>query len=467
MKVYLLVLAFALTLASASAQVQIMCLGDSITKGAVDPAPSMSGYRARLFELLNQSQVKYLFVGCTDNNSSPAMIKAGQQFHNGYGSWRIDSLRANLDGEQQPWGDPNMGGYWLTGGTGALRQPVFPDIVLLLAGTNDLGQNASESVLESRMTDLLTWFQTNRPKSQVFVGTVPPRGPDKDGHEQYNIAVTAFNTWLTQEVPSLGDHFHLVDLYALFVDGSGQVKGSDSSDGIFLKDGIHPSHNGYVAMGDAWFKEIGPLLNLAPTSASTLPTNSGSASTAVNKATTVGGLQKIVSPQDAVQGVKLTVKGGPTILTVDGDYGGSGSDEPPGNALDGDPTTKYFCHAQNGTKDPGVDTGLLITPKIGSSVVTGIQFYTGNDMPDRDPVSITLEGSNDSGASNEGCKNFTLIYEGKSGLDSDPDRGNAGLQINFPNDVAYKTYRLLITKTRATTDATQYGEVILLGKPAP
>jgi lysophospholipase L1-like esterase len=395
------------------------------------------------------------------------MIRAGQQFHNGYGSWRIDALRANLDGEQQPWGDANMGGYWLTGGTGALRQPVFPDIVLLLAGTNDMGQNASESVLESRMTDLLTWFQTKRPKSKVFVGTVPPRGPDKDGHEQYNVAVTAFDTWLTQEVPTLGDHFHLVDLYALFVDGSGQVKGSDSPDGIFLKYGIHPSHNGYVAMGDAWFKAIGPLLKLDPTTVSTLLANSASASTAINKLPTFKGASKIVCPQDAVQGVKWTVKDGPTTVTADGDYGGNGADEGPGNAIDGVTTTKYLCHARNGTKDPGVDTGLLITPKMGASVVTGIQFYTGNDMPGRDPISITLEGSNDSAASRAGCKNFTLIYEGKSGLDADPDRGNAGLQINFPNDAAYKTYRLLITKTRATTAATQYGEVILIGKPAP
>jgi hypothetical protein len=252
----------------AKAQIQIMPLGDSITKGAVDPGPSVSGYRARLFDLLNKAHANYLFVGCTDVNSNDAMIKAGQQFHNGYGSWRIDSLRANLDGQQQPWGDANMGGHWLTGGTGALRQPVFPDIVLLLAGTNDLGSNAPEAVLENRMTDLLTWFQTNRPKSQLFVATVPPRGPQKDGHEAYNVAVVAFNAWLTQKVPALGDHFHLVDLYSLFIDQTGQVKGADAPDGIFLIDGIHPSHNGYVAMGDAWFKAITPYLSPISTDAS-------------------------------------------------------------------------------------------------------------------------------------------------------------------------------------------------------
>jgi hypothetical protein len=177
--------------------------------------------------------------------------------------------------------------------------------------------------------------------------------------------------------------------------------------------------------------------------------------------------QKIVSPQDALQGVKQTVKGGPTTFTMDGDYGGDGTQEPPANALDGDPASKYFCHVQNGTKAPGVDTGLLITPKMGSSIVTGLEFYTGSDMPDRDPMTVTLEGSNDPKAATEGFKDFTLIYEGTSGLDSEPDRGKAGTQVNFSNSTAYKTYRLLITKTRSTTDATQYGEVIFYGKLAP
>ena len=196
-------------------------------------------------------------------------------------------------------------------------------------------------------------------------------------------------------------------------------------------------------------------------------TNAASAPSLANlPITDSAGAPKIVSPQDAVQGVKLTVKGGPTTFTVSGDYGGNGTQEPPANALDGDTGSKYFCHVQNGTKAPGVDTGLLITPKIGSSIVTGLQFDTADDMPDRDPMTVTLEGSNDPQASTEGFKDFSLIYEGTSGLDSDPDRGNEGEQIIFPNTTAYKTYRLLITKTRAPTDATQYGEVILFGKPA-
>jgi len=249
---------------SAGAQVKIMPLGDSITKGAVAPGPSLSGYRARLFDDLNAAHIKYQFVGCADINSNAAMFAAGQQFHNGYGSWRIDSLLANLDGVSQPDGDNNMGGFWLSGAAGNGRAPVFPDIVLLLAGTNDLGSGATEAVLEKRMGDLLRWFQTKRPRAQIFVGTVPPRGPEKPDYEKYNVACAAFNRWLTARVGGMGTDFHVVDIYKLFTDASGHVKAAGAPDGVFLQDGIHPTHNGYVAMGDLWFQSIKPCLGQNP-----------------------------------------------------------------------------------------------------------------------------------------------------------------------------------------------------------
>lgn len=248
-----------------NAQVKIMPLGDSITKGAGDPGPSVSGYRARLFDDLKGANVRFQFVGCTDNNSSAALFAAGQQFHNGYGTWRTDSLLANFEAtKQQGDGDNNMGGFWLSGAPGNGRAPVFPDIVLLLTGTNDLGQGATDSLLETRLAELLKWFELHRPQTQVFVGTVPPRGPEKPGFERYNGTVANVNKWLATQVPGMGTHFHVVDLCALFVDGAGHVKTSATPDGVFLQDGIHPTHKGYVAMGDAWFQAIKPYLSASP-----------------------------------------------------------------------------------------------------------------------------------------------------------------------------------------------------------
>jgi lysophospholipase L1-like esterase len=268
-----LLLSFALLLGKPSvlAQTKIIPLGDSITKGAVDSAPG-SGYRAQLFHDLKKAGSSFQFVGCTDANSNQELISARQQYHNGYGTYRIDDLLKNLDGVTQPggWADDNKGGYWLTGSDATHREAVYPDIVLILDGTNDLGQGAGEPVMESRMTSLLEWFKNNRPQAQIFVGTVPPHGPNKDAGK-YNAAVVQFNTWLATKVPDLGANFHLVDLYSLFVNASGDPKAPDSPDGIFLADGIHPSHQGYVAMGDAWFEAI---KSLVPTGADPASTSS-------------------------------------------------------------------------------------------------------------------------------------------------------------------------------------------------
>ena len=174
----------------------------------------------------------------------------------------------------------------------------------------------------------------------------------------------------------------------------------------------------------------------------------------------------LLSPQDAIVAIKSTVKGQPNTLATRGDFGGGdGNDELVSNAIDGNTDTKYFNKAQNGSSPPGVGTGFVVTPKQGKAIVTGIQFATAGDAPERDPLAITLEGSNDADAQTTGA-GFVLIYEGPIGLDKDPDRSQWGTVITFPNTTAYKSYRVLITQTRSnTTGATQYSEVKLIGIP--
>jgi alpha-L-fucosidase 2 len=94
--------------------------------------------------------------------------------------------------------------------------------------------------------------------------------------------------------------------------------------------------------------------------------------------------------------------------------------------------------------------------------VTAFQFATANDMPDRDPLSITIEGSNDPNAGRAGGNGFTLLYEGPTGLARDPGRRQWGPVVRFPNASAYKTYRVLVTQTRGDgADAVQFSEIKL------
>ena len=173
----------------------------------------------------------------------------------------------------------------------------------------------------------------------------------------------------------------------------------------------------------------------------------------------------ILSPGDPIAPLKQTTKGRSNVLAETGDFGGtSGKDEQVANAIDGDPSTKYFNKAQNDGGSAGIDTGFVVTPHLGATVVTGVQFATANDVPDRDPLVITLEGSNETDADKGKGNGFTLIYKGPSGLTKDPGRKSWGQVIAFANTQSYKTYRVLITQVRVdNTDATQYGEVKLVG----
>jgi alpha-L-fucosidase 2 len=173
----------------------------------------------------------------------------------------------------------------------------------------------------------------------------------------------------------------------------------------------------------------------------------------------------ILSPDDTIVALKETTRGAPNILAQTGDFGGIGGDtELVTNAIDDNPGTKYFNKGQNDSGSGGADTGFVVTPNLGVTTVTGIQFATANDLPDRDPLTVTIEGSTSPDAAKARTKDFTLIYEGPTGLEKTTDRNAWGVPISFTNTASYKSYRVLITKMRGgdSIGATQYGEVRLL-----
>jgi len=170
-----------------------------------------------------------------------------------------------------------------------------------------------------------------------------------------------------------------------------------------------------------------------------------------------GSVNTILSPQDPIVALKQTTKGQPNVLTDSSDaYGVAG-------ALDGNLDTKYFNHGQDegGYNPCGDNTGFVVTPS-GGGIVSAVQLATANDVPDRDPLSITIEGSNDSNATDAQGSGFTLLYEGPTGLANDPGRKQWGPVIRFMNPMAYKTYRVLVTQVRGdNADAVQYSEIKL------
>jgi hypothetical protein len=234
-----------------------MPLGDSITKGARD---GDGGYRSRLYADLIDAGQPTTFVGAATTCASTILNGAGQGNHNGYGSYKISDLYQNLAGTTSSanpeGGDNNDGGYWMTGGGGTGRSAVYPSVVTLMAGTNDADSGESAATMETYMSQLLNWFAANRPSTLMMVGSVIP---SSSSSPEANIET--FNTWLqTVEIPSLDKNnpkeFVFVDLHSPFIDSNGNLKTSTSPDGIYLYDGIHPSHAGYTAMGDAFDNAI-------------------------------------------------------------------------------------------------------------------------------------------------------------------------------------------------------------------
>ena len=115
--------------------------------------------------------------------------------------------------------------------------------------------------------------------------------------------------------------------------------------------------------------------------------------------------------------------------------------------------------------------GLVVTPSLGATHVTGVRFYTGADSSSDDPADFKLEGSTNGGAS------YTAIVQTMA-LALPVDRNDAAhpvnplnsavQEINFVNQGVYRSYRLTFQNTRDnnTANLLSLGELELLGTAA-
>lgn len=129
-------------------------------------------------------------------------------------------------------------------------------------------------------------------------------------------------------------------------------------------------------------------------------------------------------------------------------------------------TSKYlnFGTGANITSG-GIPLGFVVTPSVGRTKLNAMILYTANDATERDPGNVVLEGSDNGGSS------WSLIYSNlvtvtdnrnNGGLTTDPLTQNI-LQIRFANNNAYSMYRWYLTRTKASANLMQIGEVELRG----
>lgn len=140
----------------------------------------------------------------------------------------------------------------------------------------------------------------------------------------------------------------------------------------------------------------------------------------------------------------------------------------PGNetvdlAIDGDTATKYLNFGEE-------NSGFIVTPQFGRSVVTGFEITTANDAEPRDPASYELYGTNDpvlsANHSTGELENWTLISTGS--IDLPAERFTPGDAVSFANTAAFTSYRLVFpeVKDAAAANSMQISEIQFFGTAA-
>ena len=220
---------------------QVMPLGDSITFGS---SGGNAGYRGPLYNLLSPYAANFKFIGTSKlQPGSLPSAPIDQRSHEGHSSYTIDDISNNLDGFDNTrfllYGgaerDPN-GGYWLTGGNGTGRDPMVPDIITLMIGTNDLDDQTG---LKTRLQNLVSKITTLRPAAKLFVAKITPR-LDHPFVNSYNDIVAS----VVAESRAAGKNLYLVDLNTNF-----------PANGL-RPDGLHPNDTGFEWMANQWHEAI-------------------------------------------------------------------------------------------------------------------------------------------------------------------------------------------------------------------
>ncbi|MEE4543108.1 ricin-type beta-trefoil lectin domain protein [Streptomyces sp. V4-01] len=196
--------------AAQSIPLRVEPLGDSLTYGS--HSSTGNGYRGPLWNELTGEGYRLDFVGSVREGT---MADPETEGHPG---WRIDAIQ----------------------GLAATVTTNRPNVVTLMAGTNDLVQNHDVASAPARLSTLIDTVLSDDPGVTVVVANLIT-STDADvaaAVPAYNKAVAA----LVQSKQAAGKHVGFADMSA--------VTTSD------LADPYHPGDPGYQKMADAWNKGI-------------------------------------------------------------------------------------------------------------------------------------------------------------------------------------------------------------------
>jgi lysophospholipase L1-like esterase len=196
---------------AAQTPLRVEPMGDSITWGY--QSTTGNGYRGPLDDELTGEGYPVDFVG---SGRGGTMSDPDNEGHSG---WRIDQIAGIADS--------SLARY-------------KPNVVTLMIGTNDLGQNYQVSTAPDRLSALVDQIVSDDPTATVLVANliVSTNTVVAPAEPAFNAAVAG----MIQSKQGAGEHVSLVDMSAL-----------TTAD---LFDALHPNDGGYQKMADAWNKGI-------------------------------------------------------------------------------------------------------------------------------------------------------------------------------------------------------------------
>ncbi len=203
--------ASALAAANGTTSLRVEPMGDSITYGY--QSTTGNGYRGPLWDELTGEGHPLDFVGS---------VRAGTMAdpdNEGHSGWRIDQLAAITDSSLATY---------------------KPNVLTLMIGTNDLGQNYQVPTAPARLKALVDKIVNDDPAATVLVANliVSTNTVVAAAEPAYNAAIPG----IVQAEQAAGQHVTFVDM-----------SGLTTAD---LFDALHPNDGGYQKMADAWNKGI-------------------------------------------------------------------------------------------------------------------------------------------------------------------------------------------------------------------
>ena len=205
--------------AASATPVRIMPLGDSITYGSgdrnTDPTRTPAGYRRDLQNRLKAVGVYADFVGSRSNGGP-------DPHHEGHPGYEIAQLTV---------GAP----LWIS--------TYKPDIVLLMAGTNDISHGRAVGAA-ARLGLLLDVIQLAKPGVAIRVATIPMRRVPSTLNDE----TIAYNNALVSLIANRAAAGQQVSLFPMHIVSPWAVDYFDS---------VHPNECGYKKMSFVWYYYLG------------------------------------------------------------------------------------------------------------------------------------------------------------------------------------------------------------------